>query len=290
MGLLEDRAIVVTGAGRGLGEAYARAAAEAGARVVVNDIEGHLAEGVARDIVAAGGRAVAHPADVSDWAAAEGLVARCVDEFGGIDGLVNNAGEFALALPQEQEATAARRLLDVNVYGTVACGTAALRRMVEQGSGVVLNVTSGEQVGNTATGVYGATKAAVATLTYSWAEDVRAHGVRVNAISPNAHTRMADVYFAYRGDAEGSRNAGLPPSANAPLAVYLLSDLSAALTGQVLRITGGELMLCTGPAILDPIVRREGWTVATVAEAVDTHLRPNLRQGGLRVVRVETLA
>jgi hypothetical protein len=101
---------------------------------------------------------------------------------------------------------------------------------------------------------------------------------------------MADVYFAYRKDAEGSRNAGLPPSANAPLAVYLLSDLSAALTGQVLRITGGELMLCTGPAVLDPIVTREGWTVETVAEAVDTHLLPHLRRGGMRVVRQEVVA
>ena len=167
MGLLDDRTVVITGAGRGLGEAYARAAAAEGATVVVNDVEGDLADAVARDIVAGGGRAVAHPADVSDWAAAEGLIARCVEEFGRIDALVNNAGEFALALPQEQGAEDARRLLDVNVYGTIACGTAALRRMVEQGSGVVLNVTSGEQMGNTATGVYGATKAAVATLTYS---------------------------------------------------------------------------------------------------------------------------
>jgi NAD(P)-dependent dehydrogenase (short-subunit alcohol dehydrogenase family) len=290
MGLLDDRTVVITGAGRGLGEAYARAAADEGAIVIVNDVEGDLADAVARDIGAAGGRAVAHAADVSDWAMAEGLVARCVEEFGRIDALVNNAGEFALALPQEQEAADARRMLDVNVYGTIACGTAALRRMVVQGSGVVLNVTSGEQMGNSATAVYGATKAAVATLTYSWAEDVRAHGVRINAISPNAHTRMADVYFAYRRDAEGSRNAGLPPSANAPLAIYLISDLSAALTGQVLRITGGELMLCTGPAILDPIVRREGWTVEAVAAAVETHLIPNLTASGLRVVRQEIMA
>jgi hypothetical protein len=82
----------------------------------------------------------------------------------------------------------------------------------------------------------------------------------------------------------------LPPSANAPLAVYLLSDLSAALTGQVLRITGGELMLCTGPAILEPIVRREGWTVASVAEAVDSSFLPRLRQPGMRVVRQEVVA
>jgi NAD(P)-dependent dehydrogenase (short-subunit alcohol dehydrogenase family) len=254
---------------------------------VVNDVEGELAQAVAEDIRSGGGQAVAHPADVSDWGAAEALVARCVAQHGRIDGLVNNAGEFAMALPQEQTAADARRLVDVNVYGTIACGTAALRRMVEQGSGVVLNVTSGEQVGNTATAVYGATKAAVATLTYSWAQDVRAHGVRVNAISPNAQTRMADVYFAYRQDAEGSRNAGIPPAANAPLAVYLLSELSAALTGQVLRITGGELMLCTGPALLDPVVRREGWTVETVAEAVETRLLPHLRSDGMRVVRQE---
>jgi NAD(P)-dependent dehydrogenase (short-subunit alcohol dehydrogenase family) len=289
MRLLEDRAIVVTGAGRGLGEAYARAAAAEGARVVVNDVEGDLADAVAADITAAGGRAVAHPADVSDWAAAEGLVARCVTEYGRIDGLVNNAGEFFLAPGQDQPEAQARRLVDVNLFGTIACGAAALRRMVDQGSGVVLNVASGEQVGNAALGVYGATKAAVATLTRAWAEDVRAHGVRVNAISPNAGTRMAEAYFAYRGDAEGARNAGLPPARNAPLAVYLLSDLSAALTGQVLRITGGELMLFAGPALLDPVVHREGWTVQSVADAVQSELLPHLPPAGMHVVRQEVL-
>ncbi|SMC95949.1 SDR family NAD(P)-dependent oxidoreductase [Lentzea albidocapillata] len=286
---LAGRAVVITGAGRGLGAAYALAVAAAGGVAVVNDIDGDEAERVAARIVAGGGRAVAHPADITSWDAAEELIGRCVEEFGAIDGLVNNAGVFALALPQDQQPEQTRRIIDVNLFGTVACGTHALRHMVARGRGVVLNVTSGEQMGKTASAVYGATKAAVATLTYSWAEDVREHGVRVNAVSPNAHTRMADVYQAFRG-VDGSQNAGLAPERNAPLVVYLLSDRGAAVTGQVVRLSGEELMLCTHPAILEPVVRRDVWTVESLAEAFESDLAGRQQPAGVRRVRSEVVA
>src|SRR5439155_4055963 len=125
---------------------------------------------------------------------AEELIERCVHEFGAIDGLVNNAGCFALSLPQEQRQQDVRRLVDVNLVGTIACGVHALRHMIGRRRGAVVNATSAEQMGKTSSAVYGATKAAVAALTYSWSVDVREHGVRVNAVSPNAHTRMAEIY------------------------------------------------------------------------------------------------
>ena len=177
-----------------------------------------------------------------------------------------------------------RRLVDVNVVGTIACGVHALWHMVRRGRGAVVNVTSAEQMGKTSSAVYGATKAAVAALTYSWSEDMRGHGVRVNAVSPNAHTRMAEIYQAYRGVA-GSQNAGLSPGVNAPLVVYLLSDLSAAVTGQVVRMQGSELMLCTHPAVLDPVVHRAEWTVEAVADAFDTDLVHRLQPVGVHHVR-----
>ncbi|ASR36292.1 hypothetical protein BAY61_16200 [Prauserella marina] len=286
---LSGKAVVITGAGRGLGEAYARAVAAEGASVVVNDLDAELADEVAACIVGAGGTAVAHPCDVSEWDQAAALVERCVTEFGTIDGLVNNAGYFSLALPQEQRQEALRRTVDVNLVGTAACGVHALRHMIGRGTGVVLNVTSGEQMGKTASAIYGATKAAVATLTYSWAEDVREHGVRVNAVSPNAHTAMAAVYARYRGEA-GAQNTGIAPATNAPLVVYLLSELSAAVTGQVVRLAGDELMLCTHPAVLDPVLHSAEWTVEAIAEAFDRDLTGRQQPSGVRRVASTVLA
>jgi NAD(P)-dependent dehydrogenase (short-subunit alcohol dehydrogenase family) len=284
--LLAGRAIVITGAARGLGAAYARAVAAEGGSVVLNDLDEAELRQVVAEITEAGGTAVAHPADITDWDQADGLIERCVTEFGTIDGLVNNAGYFALALPQDQLPEPARRTLDVNVFGTVACAVPAMRRMVAQGSGVVLNVTSGEQMGKTSSALYGASKAAVATLTYSWAEDMRAHGVRVNAISPNAHTRMADTYQEFLG-AAGTQNVGLAPEVNAPLVIFLLSDLSAGVTGQVARLNGTDLMLCTHPAILDPVLHRDVWNVPDIAEAFDADLLHRLQPLGVRKVRAE---
>ncbi len=285
--VLTGRAVVITGAGGGLGRAYALAAAAAGARVVVNDLDPDAAGRVTAEITeVGGGNAVAHPADVSNWDAAGGLIDRCVDEFGRIDALINNAGVFALALPQEQRPEPLRQMLDVNVFGTAACGHHALRHMVRQGGGVVLNVTSGEQMGKTSSAAYGATKAAVAALTYSWSVDMAEYGVRVNAISPNAHSGMAAIYLAYRGAAAGSQNVGLDPSINAPLALYLLSDLSSGITGQVVRQNGRELMLCTHPAILEPVLQSEQpWTVQSISAAFDTQLRAQQQPVGISSVR-----
>jgi len=286
--LLAGRAVVVTGAGRGLGAAYARAIAAAGAAVVVNDVDADEAAGVVEQIPAAGGRAVLQAADITDWDQADALIDRCVTEFGAIDGLVNNAGYFSLALPQDQLPEPLRRTIDVNLFGSAACGVLALRRMVKAHGGSVVNVTSGEQMGKTASAIYGATKAAVATLTYSWAEDMREYGIRVNAISPNAHTRMATVYEQFRGSA-GSQNFGLAPELNAPLVVYLLSDLSVGVTGQVVRLNGSELMLGTHPANLDPLLTRHDWTVEAIAEAFDTDLAGSLQPVGVHRVRTEIL-
>lgn len=278
--------MVITGAGGGLGRAYALAAAAAGARVVVNDLDPDAARSVTAEITEVGGNAVAHPADVSNWDAAGGVIDSCVDEFGRIDALINNAGVFALALPHEQRPEPLRQMLDVNVFGTAACGHHALRHMVRQRSGVVLNVTSGEQMGKTSSAAYGATKAAVAALTYSWSVDMAEYGVRVNAISPNAHSGMAAIYLAYRGATAGSQNVGLDPSINAPLALYLLSDLSSGITGQVVRQNGRELMLCTHPAILEPVLHSEQpWTVQSISAAFDAQLRAQLQPVGVSSVR-----
>ena len=274
---LRDKAVVVTGAGRGLGAAYARLAASEGASVLVNDVDGALAQAVADEI---GGRAFA--ADISTWDGAGALIGHCVEAFGAIDGLVNNAGIFRLADPLAQDPDEFRAVVEVNLLGTAYCGLHAIRAMLPRGTGSVVNVTSGSHAGSAAMGAYGASKGGVASLTYCWAADLAGTGVRVNAVSPNAHTRMADEYERYLGDRAQGQNVRKPPEQNAPAVVFLLSDASAALHGQVVRIDGEELSLIGHPVVLGHGVRSPQWTVSAVEQAFAEHLSADLHPVGLR--------
>lgn len=266
---LEGKAVVITGAGRGIGAATARLAAQLGAHVVVNDLDAAEAEATAAGIRAAGGKAVAHPADISDWDAARRLVAACGEAWGRIDGLFNNAGHFGLARLDEITPDRLRTALEVNVVGTFACAVHAVAAMRRQGGGgAILNVTSGAQMGIPAMSVYGASKGAVASATYAWSEELKGSGIRVNALSPMAATRMMAETARYLGRDMG---AGLPPEVNAPVACYLLSDASAGVTGQVVRIEGRNLSLTTHPGILLPVLV-DDWDVDRIAEAFRSDL------------------
>lgn len=264
-GYLTGKAVVVTGAGRGLGAAYARLAAAEGARVVVNDVDGAAARVVATGI---GAQAVADDSDIASWEGAGALVSRCREEFGSIDGLVNNAGIFRLADPFSQDPEEFRAVVEVNLLGTAYCGLRAIRAMRDQGGGSVVNVTSGSHLGYPDVGAYGASKGGVASLTYCWAADLAGTGVRVNAVSPNAHTRMAEAYEEYLGARARGQNIGKPPEDNAPAVVFLLSDAAAGITGQVVRVDGAELSLMSRPAVLPPLVRMTEPSVAAVAAAL----------------------
>ena len=267
---LEGKAVVITGAGRGIGEAYARLAADEGARVVVNDMDAEQAERVAQSIRDSGGEALPKVADVSSWDDAERLVQFCVSSYGRLDGLVNNAALYHMAMPEEEMEKQVRRLFEVNVLGTAFCGYAALRCMQKQGSGSLVNITSGAHSGMKGMSAYGGSKGAVASMTYSWALDVQGTGVRVNAVSPTAQTRMHDataVFHQRHGLGALPASLAIPPSNNAPLVAYLLSDLSSAVNGQVVRVQGRTISLVTHPAVLIPGVESDQWTVGEVAKA-----------------------
>ncbi|MFI5606561.1 SDR family NAD(P)-dependent oxidoreductase [Amycolatopsis sp. NPDC051903] len=275
MGALREKAVVITGAGRGLGRAYAHHAADAGAAVVVNDVDGGPAEEVAAEIASAGGRAVACVGSVADPRHADELVERCVAEFGRLDGLVNNAAVGYHVPPWEDTDPArTRALLETNVLGSFACGVAAIRHMHAQGSGSIVNVTSGSMVGQRGAAAYSASKGAVASLTFSWASDLAPHGVRVNAVCPIAWTRMMAADPNHRSGPHQS------PDRIAPLVTYLLSDLSAAVTGQVLRLAVDALHVVRQPAVKHPVLRREAWDVDAVAAAVadELDLEPPARE------------
>ena len=211
---LGGKSVVVTGAGRGIGAAYARAAADEGARVVVNDIDAEVAEQVAADIRGRGGTAIVKVADVSQWSEAADLIGCCVSEFGTIDGLINNAGLFDMSMPGEITESQLTRLLAVNVAGVVACSMPAIRHMRGRGSGSIVNVTSGAHMGIAHMAAYAATKGAVASLTYTWSMELAAACVRVNAISPLASTRMGETTAAFlEANGLGRINAGGSPGA-----------------------------------------------------------------------------
>ena len=280
MGVLEQKRIVVTGAGRGLGRAYAMAMAAEGANVVVNDIDASEAEKVVTEIAERGGKAVANGDSVADWRGAGRLVTQCVATFGGIDCLVNNAG-IHHNLPIWQETVEALdQMLAVNVRGTFNTTRHALDHMMPQRRGCIINVTSGSQSGIVAQSVYGASKGAVATFTYTWAMELAAYNIRVNAISPMAYTRMADHSRAKGFDSPTFPQ--WPPENVAPLAVFLASDDAANVTGQIVRLEGDTLSLLSHPKMIAPAVLPGGWTVDAIRKHFHATLGQRLEPVGLR--------
>lgn len=287
---LEGRRIVVTGAGMGLGAAYADAAAAAGASVLVNDLRPEPAAETAERIITAGGKAVPFAADVSNWDAAKQIIDRCVTEFGGIDGLVNNAGIVTFTKMLDETEENIRRIIDVNTFGTIFVGVHAARAMVEGGSGgAIVNVTSGNQCGHVYVTTYGASKGAVASLTYAWARELAEHNIRVNAISPNAHTHQIDQMLEQFG--RNLEHAELPPKEhNAALMTFLLSDASEKLSGQVVRIDSEGINVMGHPVVVHPQAQLDEWSVDAIsgafANGLGDHLQPlGIAEADVRIVR-----
>ncbi|MEU3273175.1 SDR family oxidoreductase [Saccharomonospora sp. NPDC006951] len=272
---LDGKAVVVTGAARGLGEAFAVHAAQAGAAVVVNDVDADLAERTARNIRAHGGKAVASGHSVADPEQAKAIVDLCVAEFGSIEGLVNNAGLNYETVPWQDDPGRVRELIETNVLGTIYTGMAAAQAMVEHGKGgSIVNISSGASLGQRKLASYAASKGAVASLTYSWALDMEEVGIRVNAVCPLAHTRM--VWKSERS----LRNCppDRTPSRIAPLVLFLLGDGAHGITGQLIRCNGPQLHIVGQPYLKSPILERQVWDSDSVQRAFDevfgAHLEP----------------
>lgn len=270
---MDGRAVVVTGAGQGLGRAFARHLAQVGAAVVVNDVDGDLAASTAEEIRSAGGRAVASGHSVADAEQARAIVELCVRAYGQLDGLVNNAGVSYEALPAEEDPRHAHELIQVNVLGVIYTGLAAIRAMAGR-RGSIVNISSGASLGQRSLGTYAASKGAVASLTYSWALDLEAARIRVNAVCPVAHTRMVRSSERALGNCPPDRT----PEMIAPLVSFLLSDLSLGVTGQMIRCNGPQLHVVGQPYLKAPILERDSWDADSVerafSEVFHAHLEP----------------
>jgi NAD(P)-dependent dehydrogenase (short-subunit alcohol dehydrogenase family) len=158
--------------------------------------------------------------------------------------------------------------------GSIFCGSHALRLMREQGAGVVLNVTSSAQCGDAAEAVYAAAKGGVTSLTYSWAMAMRPFGVRVNAVAPTASTRMLEVTRQH-----WAPTVTWPPEQMTPLFIFLLSDRSQHITGQVIRLYDRRLSVMTHPSLAHPVVEQDRpWTVEDLADVFATDLAGTVHQ------------
>ena len=248
---IEERALagklaIITGAGRGIGQAIAIAIGDVGATVVLaSRTESELNE-TAQYLKVKGNNCSVIPADVSDWNSVQNLVAQVVEEFGHVDILVNNAGiQGAIGPLVENEPDLWRKTIQVNLLGTFYCCKAVLPYMIDQKYGSIINLSGGGAASPRANySAYAASKAAIVRLTETLAEEVSAYNIRVNAIAPGAvNTRMLEEALA-AGEAAGEKGmadaqrqletGGTPPELSASLAVFLASDASDGITGKLI--------------------------------------------------------
>jgi 3-oxoacyl-[acyl-carrier protein] reductase len=274
---LPGRVAIVTGAGRGIGAASARALARLGAAVVVNDVDEVAAREVADGIAAEGGRASACIASVTDRETGSRLVA-AAEALGGIDILVNNAG-LASSVPLPQlDADHFERVASSHLLGTFLCTLAVLPRMLAQGRGRIVNLVSrAGLIGMPGTAAYAAGKGGVFALTNVAARDLAGTGVTVNAVNPAATlTRMVtstiDALEA-RGGQDAQRAAALraalqAPEEIAPAIAALCADEAGHVSGQIFYVARGQLGLFAPLAVTQSTPREATWSAADALAAI----------------------
>jgi NAD(P)-dependent dehydrogenase (short-subunit alcohol dehydrogenase family) len=285
MGICQDRTVVITGAARGLGRAYALAFAAEGANVVVNDIgvslqgEGRdlsAAEAVVAEIKAAGGRAVANGEDVTDWDAAGRIVEQAVSAFGGLDVVVNNAGivrdrMFVSATPEEWDAT-----MHVHLRGHFCLSRRAVdywRSRQKAGEPVdarIINTTSGAGLqGSIAQAAYSAAKGGIAALTLVQAAELGRYGITANALAPSARTRMTEQAMPDKMATQGQAFDVMNPDNIAPTVVWLGSPQSAHVTGCVFELEGGKITLEQGWDLGPTVDKNAAWRPDELGPVID---------------------
>jgi NAD(P)-dependent dehydrogenase (short-subunit alcohol dehydrogenase family) len=274
-GICEDRTVVITGAGRGIGRAYALEFARQGANVVVNDLGGASdgsgassvpAQEVVQEIRGLGGNAVADDHDVADFDGAKAMIDRAIVEYGQLDVLVNNAGilrDRTIANMSIEEWDAVIR---VHLRGTFAPTRWAAAHWRERAKasgqpvgGRLINTSSSSGIySNPGQANYAAAKAGIASMTIVASRELARYGVTANAVYPTALSRLTEDVLRSRGRlSEDSKDAdpfdSLDPANFAPVVVWLGSERSADITGRVFGLRGGRIVVAetwvAGPTV-----------------------------------------
>ena len=276
--MLKDKVIVVTGAGGGIGRDFAHAMAAKGAKVVVNDVGASVsgegkdvgpAQRVVDEIKAKGGVAVANTDSVAEWEAANRIIKTAIDAFGRIDVVVNNAGILRDRFFFNMSIEEWKAVIDVHLNGSFYVARAAAPYFKSQASGRYINMTSTSGlVGNFGQANYSAAKMGIVGLSKSMALDMAKYNVTSNCISPFAWSRMIGTIPAETPDQQArvAKLKSMETAKIAPLAVYLASEASQAVTGQIFAVRANEIFLMSQSRPLRSVHRSEGWTPESIAE------------------------
>ena len=285
-GICEGRVVIVTGAGRGIGRGHALEFARSGARVVVNDLgvspdgsdpSATPAQQVVDEIRDAGGEAVSSAHAVADWDAAGEMVELALDEFGGLDVVVNNAGILRDRMFVNSEQSEWEAVMRVHVLGHAAPARHAASywrsrsKAGESVDGRIVNTSSGAGLmGSVSQAAYSAAKGAIASLTLVQAAELGRIGVTANAIAPAARTRMTEAAFAEMMAAPSADTFdAMAPENVAPLVVWLGSAASAHVTGRVFEIEGGKITVAEGWHHGPSFDKGSRWHAAEIGAVVD---------------------
>lgn len=277
-GICQDRVVIITGAGGGLGAAHARVFAAEGACVVVNDINKDAAQKVVDEITAAGGRAVVNTSDITDYADSENAVKQAIETYGDLHVVLNNAGinrdrMFASMTEAEWDA-----IMKVHLKGHFCISSHAVHYWRDQAKACkqvdarIINTTSGAGLqGSIGQSNYAAAKAGIAALTLNQAAELGRYGITANAIAPAARTGMTTAVEAMaermKKPEDGSFDYWAPENVSSLLA-WLGSAQSAHVTGRIFEAEGGKISIADGWRTTQGVDKGARWEPAEVGEAI----------------------
>jgi NAD(P)-dependent dehydrogenase (short-subunit alcohol dehydrogenase family) len=289
MGVVDGKAVIVTGGAGVLGRAYCRALAHEGAAVLISDIAAERAQALAGELRAAGARVAVDDASVASWDGAEAVVERCLREFGRLDGVVASAHTTRFGPIWELRERDLDATLASHVKGHFACVHHAARAMRAQRSGSIVTVGSRALNGLPGVSCYAAAKGAILSATFSWALELADSGIRVNCINPAAElsggtpARHMKWHWDFSIDKPGWSEPVPAAESVAPLVVYLLCDDSDWVTGQVIFLSGDTLALLRHPREERFAFRPEGWSVLDLRRHFRETIGASLEMPGMGV-------
>jgi NAD(P)-dependent dehydrogenase (short-subunit alcohol dehydrogenase family) len=277
MGICNGRTVIITGAGGGLGREHALAIAAEGGNVVVNDVRAEAAAAVAKEVDAAGGKALANSDDICSMEGARRIVEAAVAKFGDVQAIINNAGilrdrMFASLTEQDWD-----DVIRVHLKGHFCITSVLVQRWRDQskaGQKVdarIINTSSGAGLqGSIGQSNYAAAKGGIASLTLVQAAELRRYGITSNALAPAARTGMTEKLFAEQmKKPEGEQFDFFHAGNVSPIVVWLCSPLSAHVTGRVFESAGGQLSVADGWRTGKVRDKKARWNPAELTEVVD---------------------